>query len=58
MKIEGHDNGRYSWQKNNLSCNNLDFCCNIAELFAMNDKFVPNKHIRGNTFIYIRGKKS
>jgi hypothetical protein len=51
--MEGHDNRRYSWQYNNLSCNDLEFCCNIAQLFAMSDKFVPTKHIGGNTVINI-----
>jgi hypothetical protein len=36
-----------------LSCNDLDFCCNIAQPFAMNNKFMPIEHIRGNTISYI-----
>jgi hypothetical protein len=41
------------WQQNILSCNNLNFCCNIAQHFATNDKFMSTKQIRGNTVNYI-----
>jgi hypothetical protein len=45
--------GRYSWQHIILLCNDLDFCCNIAQHLVMNDKFMPIKHIRGNNINYI-----
>jgi hypothetical protein len=52
-KIQGGNNGIYLWQHNILSRNDLDFCCSIAQPFAMNAKFLPSKHICGNTFNYI-----
>jgi hypothetical protein len=52
-KIQGCNNGIYLWQHNILSCNDLGICCNIAQPFATNDKFLPTKHICGNTFNYI-----
>jgi hypothetical protein len=52
-KIQGCNNRIYLWQHNILSCNNLDFCCNIAQPFATNDKFLPTKHICNNTINYI-----
>jgi hypothetical protein len=36
-----------------LLCSDLDFCCNIAQHFATNDKFMSTEHICGNTIKYI-----
>jgi hypothetical protein len=46
-------NKRYSWQYNILPCNDLDFCCNIAQPFVTNDKFMATEHICGNIIKYI-----
>jgi hypothetical protein len=33
--------------------NNLYYCCNIAQFFTTNDKFLPTKRIHENTVNYI-----